>query len=75
VNSLLVIDDKCCRRYNNLGKPVVRVAMLSSSHSIGLQGNNDIFRKTTLHVGEIGTFVDKDNHTRLAVSWPHRKFD
>jgi hypothetical protein len=34
VNSLLVIDDKCCRRYNNLGKPVVRVAMLSSSHSI-----------------------------------------
>jgi hypothetical protein len=34
VNSLLVIDDKCCRRYNNLGKPFVRVAMLSSSHSI-----------------------------------------
>ncbi|MFY9799093.1 MAG: hypothetical protein WAK17_01950 [Candidatus Nitrosopolaris sp.] len=34
MNSLLVIDDKCCRRYNNLGKPFVRVAMLSSSHSI-----------------------------------------
>ena len=34
VNSLLVIDHKHCCRYNHLGKPLVRLAMLSSSHSI-----------------------------------------
>src|SRR5215831_6288312 len=34
VNSLLVIDDKRCCRYNHLGKPVVRLVMLSSSHII-----------------------------------------
>jgi len=29
-----VIDDKRCCRYNQLGKPVVRLAMLNGSHSI-----------------------------------------
>ena len=29
-----VIDNKRCCRYNHLGKPVVRLAMLSGSHSI-----------------------------------------
>src|SRR5215467_13766123 len=34
VNSLLVIEDKRCCRYNHLGKPVVRLAMHSGGHSI-----------------------------------------